>query len=122
MNSLIHVSSSEIITDKKYAGMTQVMNVHTRTVLATDDGKYLRPDECALIDSRSINMNAAIRCGHFLVLSVVEGEPVVEQSPSKKKKSAQAQTEEVAPDPEITESEAEAVSDEGVPAAEVAPE
>jgi hypothetical protein len=67
-------------------------------------------------------MNAAIRCGHFLVLSVVEGEPVVEQSPSKKKKSAQAQTEEVAPDPEITESEAEAVSDEGVPAAEVAPE
>ncbi len=119
MSTLIPASVSEIVTDTQYAGMTQVVNIHTRTILVTDDGKYLRPDECALIDSRSIKMREAIEHGHLLVLNVIEAQPVSESS-SRKKKSAPAPVEESTPADEVEPTET--TSGEQPPAEEVAPE
>lgn len=124
MSTLIPASVSEIVTDAQYAGMTQVVNIHTRTILVTDDGKYLRPDECALIDSRSIKMREAIEHGHLLVLNVIdaklaESKPATESSYKKKKATVAPADESTS----INEAEpTETATGDQAPAEEVTPE
>ena len=124
MSTLIPASASEIVANAQYAGMTQVMNIHSRTILVTDDGKYLRPDECALIDSRSIKMREAIEHGHLLVLNVIdaklaESKPTTESS-YKKKKATVASADESTSTNEAEQTES--TSGDQPPAEEVAPE
>jgi hypothetical protein len=38
MGMFIPLQSIEVVDDQQYAGMTQVVNIHTKTILACEEG------------------------------------------------------------------------------------
>jgi len=111
MEMFISIGTRDPQSGSDYAGMTQVVNVSNKTVLVSENGKYMRPREVAMVFSRSIVLQACIKKGWLKVITEIPESSGDQSTYSQKKKKSttpveQEQTvEEVQPEIEQQPSE-----------------
>jgi hypothetical protein len=119
MEMFISIGTREPQSGSDYAGMTQVVNVSNKTVLVSENGKYMRPREVAMVLSRSIVLQACIKKGWLKVITEVPESSGDQSTHSqKKKKSTTPVEQEQTPEevqPEIEQQPSEELATEVAP-------